>query len=216
MCTLRSDAFVEPFYSLKKAFMRLQFMDSTSMNIAYPSSGLPIMMTPSLTIHAANIAMPLTSKAHFGYILIFLPQSEHWLLIESNLQVIRLMSMEVECLSACSEFYLLPLVCINPKPLSFIIGNTNIDVLSSHLPTSPPIVPVLNVGLVSASTEMTVACEIPLQNLFAMKLILTFINLNLTVNHVEGPVEGAIDILQNHSPILTGSCLLQIFIFYFW
>ena len=101
--------------------------------------------------------------------------------------------MGVECLSACNEFYLLPLVCINPKPLSFIIGNTNIDVLSSHLPTSePPIAPVLNVGLVLASTEMTVACETPL-NLFAMKLILTFINSNLTVNQVEGPVEGAID-----------------------
>ena len=215
MCTLRSDAFVEPFYNLKKAFMRLQFMDSTSVNIAYPSSGPPILMTPSLTIHAANIAMPVTSKTHFGYILIFLPQSEHWLLIESNLQVIRLMSMGVECLSACNKFYLLPLVCINPKPLSFIIGNTNIDVPSSHLPASPPIAPFLNVGLVSTSTEMTVACKIPL-NLFAMKLILTFINLNLTVNQVEGPVEGAVDILQHTSSILTGSCLLQTFLFQSW
>ena len=117
-------------------------------------------------------------------------------------------------LSACNEFYLFPLVCINPKPLSFIIGNTNIDAQSSHLPTSPPIAPVLNVGPVSADTEMTVACEIPLK-LFTMKLIFTFINSNLTVNQVEGLVEGAIDILQHSSPILTGSYLLQIFIFYF-
>ena len=47
--------------------------------------------------------------------------------------------------------------------------------MTSCLPTSPPIAPVLNIGLVSVGTEMTVACEIPL-NLFAMKLMLTFIN----------------------------------------
>ena len=86
--------------------------------------------------------------------------------------------------------------------------------MSSHLPTSPPIAPVLNVGLVSVGTEMTAACEIPL-NLFAIKLILTFINSNLTVDQVEGPVEGAVDILQHPSPILAGSCLCKISIFYF-
>ena len=69
--------------------------------------------------------------------------------------------MGVEWWSACIEFYLLPLVCINPKPLSFIISNTDIDALSSHLPASPPIAPVLNVGLVSVGPETTVACEIP-------------------------------------------------------
>ena len=69
--------------------------------------------------------------------------------------------MGVGSLRPCIEFYLLPLVCINPRPLSFIIGNTDIDAPSSHLPTSPPIAPVQNVGLVSADTEMT-ACEIPL------------------------------------------------------
>ena len=73
--------------------------------------------------------------------------------------------MGVVCLSPCNECYLLPLVCINPKPLLFIIGNTDIDALSSYLPTSPPIAPVLNVGLMSARTEMTAASEIPL-NLF--------------------------------------------------
>jgi len=61
-------------------------------------------------------------------------------------------------------------------------------------------------------TEMTVACEIPLK-LFAIKMILTFINSNLTADQVEGPVQEA-DLLQ-HPPILTGSCLLQISIFYF-
>jgi len=61
---------------------------------------------------------------------------------------------------------------------------------------------------------MTVACEIPL-NLFAIKLTLIFINSNLTVDQVEGPVKGVVDFLQHPSPILTGSCLLQISIFYF-
>ena len=111
-----------------------------------------------------------------------------------------------------SSFNLLPLVCINPRPLSFIIDNTDIDDLSSHLPTSPPIAPVLNVGLMSAGTEMTAACEIP-PNLFTIKLILIFIHPNLTVSLVEGPVEGAVDILQPSSPILTGSCLFQTVLF---
>ena len=70
-------------------------------------------------------------------------------------------------------FYLPPLVCINMKPLLLTIGNTDIDPWSSHLSTSSPIDPILNVGLVSADTKMTVACEIPL-NLFALKLMLTF------------------------------------------
>jgi hypothetical protein len=117
-------------------------------------------------------------------------------------------------LSAHNKFCLSPVVCINPKPPSFIIGNTDIDFLSSHLPTSPPIVPVLNVGLVSVGAKMTVACEKPL-NLFAIKLILTFIDSNLSVDQVEGSVQGAVDFLQHPSPILTGLRLLQISIFYF-
>jgi len=136
-----------------------------SINIARPP---PILITKSLTIRTANIAMPVTSKI----LLIFLPQSEHWLLIESNLQVIRLMSPGMDWLSAHNKFYMSPLVCINPKPLSSITGNTDIDFLSSHLPTSPPISPVLNVGLLSGDTQMTAACEIPL-NLFPIKLMLT-------------------------------------------
>ena len=63
-------------------------------------------------------------------------------------------------------------------------------------------------------TEMTVACEIPL-NLFATKLMLMFIISNCTVDQVEGTVERAVNFLQHPSPILTGSCLLQISIFYF-
>ena len=112
--------------------------------------------------------------------------------------------MWVGMLRPCVEFYLLPVVCINPRPLSFIIGNTDIDAPSSHLPTSPLIDPVPNVALMSAGTETTAACEIP-PNLFAIKLILVFIHSNLTVNLVEGPVEGAGDILQHSSPILTCS-----------
>ena len=115
----------------------------------------------------------------------------------------------MEWLSGCNKFYLSPLVCINPKHLSFIIDDTDIDFLSSHLPTSPPIAP----ALVSVGPEMTVAGEIPL-NVFPIKLILTFMNSNLTVDQVEGPMQGAADFLQHHSPILTGSCLVEISIFY--
>ena len=127
--------------------------------------------------------------------------------------MIRLLPPGVEWLSAY-KFYLSPLVCINPKPLSFIIGNTDIDFLNSHLCTSPPIAPVLNVGLVLVGAEMTAACEIPL-NLFAIKLMLTFINSNLTVDQVEGCVEGAVSFLHHPSSILTGSFVPQISIFYF-
>ena len=102
------------------------------------------------------------------------------------------MSLGMERLTARHKFYLSPLVCIHPKPLSFIISNTDIDILSTYLPTSPPIAPVLNVSLVSAGTEMTVACEISL-NLFAINLILMFINSYLTVDQIEGPVQGAVD-----------------------
>ena len=125
--------------------------------------------------------------------------------------MIRLKSLRKEWLSNCNKLYPHPLVCIILRLLSFIIGDSDVDFLSSHLPTSPPIAPVLNVGLVSVGTEMTVACEIPF-NLFAIKLTLTFINSNLTVDQVEGPVES----LQQPSSILTGLCLLQISIFYFW
>ena len=123
------------------------------------------------------------------------------------------MSLGKEWLSPRNKFYLSPLVCINNKYLSFIIDNTDIDSLSSHWPGSPPIAPVLNVGLVSVGTGMTVACETSL--IFAIKLTLTFIHSNLTVDQVEGPVEGAIDFLQHPSPILIGSCLPQILIFHF-
>jgi len=129
--------------------------------------------------------------------------------------MIMLKSQGKKWLSACNKFYRSPLVCIHPKPLSFIIGNnSDIDFLGSHLPTSQPIAPVLNVGLVSVGTEMTVSCEMPL-NFFAIKLILTFINSNLTVDQIEGSVQGAVNILQHPSPILTGSCLLQISLFCF-
>ena len=82
------------------------------------------------------------------------------------------------------------------------------------MPTSPPIAPVLNVGSVLLDTETIFACEMPL-NLFAIKLTLTFTNPNLAVDQVDDPVQGAVDFLEQPSPIWTGSCLLQIFIFYF-
>ena len=66
VCTLPSDPFVEPFYSLKKAFMRLlspipESADGTSINMARPGAP-PTLITPSSTIRAANIAKPVTSK----------------------------------------------------------------------------------------------------------------------------------------------------------
>ena len=120
--------------------------------------------------------------------------------------MIRLKFLGKEKLSAQSRFCLSLLVCVNLRPLSFIIGNTDIDFPSSHLPTSAPIASVLNVGLDSVGVGMNVACEIPL-NLFAIMLMLTFIHLNFTVG-----LQGAVDI---SSHILTGSCLLQFSIFYF-
>ena len=67
MCTLPSDPFVEPFYNLKKAFMRLhspipESADGASINIARPGSAPPTLITPSSTIRAADIAVPVTSK----------------------------------------------------------------------------------------------------------------------------------------------------------
>ena len=122
------------------------------------------------------------------------------------------MSLGMEWLTARNKFYLSPLVCIHPIPLSFIVSDTDIDILSTYLPTSPPIAPVLNV--VSAGTGMTAACEISL-NLIAINVILSFINSYLTGDQIEGPVQGAANFLQHPSPILTGSSLLQIPIFHF-
>ncbi|KIJ93835.1 hypothetical protein K443DRAFT_111439 [Laccaria amethystina LaAM-08-1] len=68
----------------------------------------------------------------------------------------------------------------------------------------------ISTGLVLVDTELTVACEIPF-NLFARKLILTFINSNITADQAE----GSVDFLAPSSSTLTGSCLLQISIFYF-
>ena len=65
-CTHPSDPFVEPFHSLKNAFTGLlspipESVDSTSINIARPSSAR-LLITPSSTICAADIAMPSTSN----------------------------------------------------------------------------------------------------------------------------------------------------------
>ena len=68
--------------------------------------------------------------------------------------------------------------------------------------------------MLPVGTDMTAACEIPL-NLFAIRLILTFINFNLSVDQDEGLVQGADDFLQHTSRILTGLYLLQISVFFF-
>ena len=70
-------------------------------------------------------------------------------------------SLGKERLSAQRRFYLSPLVCINLRRLSLIIGNADIDFPSSHLPTAAPIASVLNVDLDSVRAGMTVAREIP-------------------------------------------------------
>jgi hypothetical protein len=96
-----------------------------------------------------------------------------------------------------------------PKPLSSIIDNSDVDFPSSHSPTSPLIDPVLNAGLISVDTKVTVACQLPF-NLSAMKLMLTLINSDLAVDQAEGPLQEAVD-----SSNLTGSCLVQIYVFCF-
>ena len=68
MCTQPSNPFAEPFYSLKKAFTRLLSPLPEPANgiiIARPSSGPSILITPSSTICAADIDMPVTSKIPF-------------------------------------------------------------------------------------------------------------------------------------------------------
>ena len=63
--------FLKPFSSLKKAITRLrsrmpQSADIASNDLARPSSDPPILMTPSSTIHAVDIAMAVASKMPFN------------------------------------------------------------------------------------------------------------------------------------------------------
>ena len=63
--------FLKPFSSLKKAITRSrsrtpQSADIASNDLARPSSDPPILMTPSSTIHAVDIAMPVASKMPFN------------------------------------------------------------------------------------------------------------------------------------------------------
>ena len=67
MCIPTNHPFLKPFSSLKKAIARSrspmpQSTDIASNDLARPSSDLPILITPSSTIRAADIAMPVTSK----------------------------------------------------------------------------------------------------------------------------------------------------------
>ena len=167
MSTPTNDPFLKSSYSLEEeGLARLPSpipqsanVTSASLNIARPSSAPPILITPSSTIPVADMAMPITGKIIF----VCLPQSEHFehqLLIKTKLQAIGLGSPQREKLGARNKLLLSPLVCIDPNPLSFIISNTDLDFLSSHLPLSPPIAPVLNVDKLSGDTEVTVACEI--------------------------------------------------------
>ena len=62
--------FLKPFSYLKRAFTKsrspmAQSADIASDDLARPSSAPPILITPSSTLGAANIAMPVTSKIHF-------------------------------------------------------------------------------------------------------------------------------------------------------
>ena len=63
--------FLKPFSRLKKAITRSrspmpQSADVTSHDLARPISDPPTLITPSLTIHAADIALPVTSKILFN------------------------------------------------------------------------------------------------------------------------------------------------------
>jgi len=70
MCTPTNDLFLKSFSSLEKGFTRLhsptpQSGKITSVNLARPSSAPPILITPSSTIPAADMAMPITGKITF-------------------------------------------------------------------------------------------------------------------------------------------------------
>ena len=68
----------------------------------------------------------------------------------------------------------------------------------------------MEAGLMSVDTEMTVACEIQLA---CIKLTLSLIKSDLAVDQAEGPLQEAVDYLQQSAP---GSSLLQIYLFSFW
>ena len=61
----------------------------------------------------------------------------------------------------------------------------------------------------SVDTEMTVACEIQPA---CLKLTLSLINSDLAADQAEGPLQEAVDYLQQSSP---GSSSLQIYLFSF-
>ncbi|KIK01063.1 hypothetical protein K443DRAFT_678753 [Laccaria amethystina LaAM-08-1] len=138
MCLPTNHPFLKPFSSLKKAITRPRSptpqSNFTSNDLTCPRSDPPILIAPSSTIRAANIAMRVTGDR-----------------------------VEVPGEGAVER-----LQQVLPTPT---------DLLSSHLPTSSPIAPVPNVDL---GTEMTV-----------------------TFDQVEGPVQGAVDFLEQPSPILT-------------
>ena len=175
---------------------------SATLNIAHPSSAPPILTTPSSTIPAADTAMPTTGKINF-------PQSQHQFLIGIKLQALRLGRPRRERLSAHSKLLLSPLVCIHPKPLLFIINDSDIGLLSSYPSTSPLIASVTDAGLMSVDTEMTVACEIQPA---CIKLTLSLINSDLAVDQAKGPLQKAVPYLQQPAPGLSS---LQIYLLSF-
>ncbi|KIK06278.1 hypothetical protein K443DRAFT_35320, partial [Laccaria amethystina LaAM-08-1] len=71
------------------------------------------------------------------------------------------------------------------------------------IPTSPLIASVMDAGLMSVDTEMTVACKI---QPVCIKLTLSLINSDLAVDQAEGPLQETVNCLQHSAPILTGSC----------
>jgi hypothetical protein len=66
MCLPTNHPFLKPFSSLKKAIKRprspMPQSDFTSNDLTRPRSDPPILITPSSTIRAADIAMPVTSQ----------------------------------------------------------------------------------------------------------------------------------------------------------
>ena len=112
-------------------------------------------------------------------------------------------------MSAHSKLFLSPVVCIHPEPLLFIINNPDIGLPSSYPSTSPLIASVMEAGLMSVDAEMTVACEIQPA---CITLTSSLINSDLAVDQAEGPLQEAVDYLQQSSP---GSSSLQIYLFSF-
>ncbi|KIJ95350.1 hypothetical protein K443DRAFT_683081, partial [Laccaria amethystina LaAM-08-1] len=136
MCLPTNHPFLKPFSSLKKAITRPRSSaDIASNDLARHRSDPPILMAPSSTIPAVDIAMPVTSQ---------IPSNLPAPTSTSITHQIKFADDQVE---VPGEGVIERLQQVLPTPTGF---------LTSQLPTSSPIAPV---DLVSVGTEMTVTFD---------------------------------------------------------